>query len=169
MNKKAISGVVAAVIMIALVIAIGGVVWVVVSNLVSEQLEEAGTCLDVLGEVTINPKYTCYNSSEKHLQVSVGVGDIVIDKVILAVSGKGTTKSYEISKIHQEITDLTFYNGSLITWLPEQNEGFTYILDTESQNLGRPDSVIIYPIIKGRQCDASDTLSEISDCLLLEA
>ena len=86
MNKKAISGVVATVIMIALVIAIAGVVWVVVSNLVSEELEEAGTCLDVLGKVTINPQYTCYNSSEKHLQVSVGVGDIVQVSVIVGVT-----------------------------------------------------------------------------------
>ena len=168
MNKKAISGVVATVFMIALVIAIAGIVWVVVNNLVSEELEEAGTCLDVLGKITINPQYTCYNTSSEELQFSIGVGDIVIEKVIVAISGAGTTKSYEISQTPGAVTGLRFYDGEPDIYLPEKNEGFTYILES-GQLPGRPDSVKVYPVIKGRQCDASDTLSEISDCLLLLA
>ncbi len=167
MNKKAVSGVVATVFMIALVVAIAGVVWVVVSNLVSEQLEEAGTCLDVLGKITINPQYTCYNTSAGELQFSIGVGDIAVEKVIVAISGSGTTKSYDISQISRDDTGLKFYNGSNSIYLPEKNEGFTYILNTSEAGLGIPDSIIVYPVVKGKQCDASDSISEISNCLLL--
>ena len=167
MNKKAMSGIVAAVIMIALVIAITGIVWVVVTNLVTEQLGEAGTCLDVLGKISINPQYTCYDGDATHLQFSLGVGDIDIEKVIVSVSGATTTKSYEISYISAAVSGLTFYNGTSEVWLPGKNEGFTYILDTEGQGLGRPDVIKIFPVVSGRQCDASDTVSEISDCLLL--
>ena len=165
MNKRAISGIVAAVIMIALVIAIAGVVWVVINNLVSEELEEAGTCLDVVGVITINPRYTCYNASANKFQFSIGIGDIAIDKVIVSISGEGTTKSYEITQTPQGDTGLVFYNGTSEIYLPKRNEGFTYVLDAGE----RPDSVIVYPVIKGRQCDASDSISSISDCLLLEA
>jgi flagellin-like protein len=163
MNKKAISGIVATVIMIALVIAIAGVVWVVVTNLVSEELEEAGTCREVLGKITINPQYTCFNSSSNEFQFSIGIGDIEIEKVIVAISGAGTTKSYEITQIPDEEAGLRFYDGGPGIYLPKKNEGFTYVLDIEE----RPDSIIIYPVIKGKQCDASDSISEISDCLLL--
>ena len=169
MNKRAISGVVATVIMIALVIAIIGIVWVVVTNLVSEELEEAGTCLDVLGKVMINPQYTCYNASGDYFQFSIGVGNIVVEKVIVTISGSGTTESYEISQTPDDSTGLKFYNGSASIYLPEKNEGFTYILDTVEVGLGRPDVIKVYPVISGRQCDASDTISDISDCLLLEA
>ena len=163
MNKKAISGIVAAVIMIALVVAIAGVVWVVVNNLVSEELEEAGTCLDVVGKVEINPQYTCYNASANEFQFSIGVGDIVVEKVIVSISGAGTTKSYEISQTPSDETGLRFYDGSPSIYLPKKNEGFTYVVDAEE----RPDSVSVYPVIRGQQCDASDSISYISDCLLL--
>ena len=59
-NKKGVSGIVATVIMIALVIAIGGVVWAVVNNLVSEQLDDAGSCFNIFEEVSFNNQYTCW-------------------------------------------------------------------------------------------------------------
>ena len=163
MNNKAISGIVATVIMIALVVAIAGIVWVVVTNLVSEQLEEAGTCLEVLDKVTINSQYTCYNVSEDHLQFSIGIGDIIIEKVMVSVSWTETTESYEISQDSKKEVGITFYNGTEEIFLPDKNEGFTYVLDTSSK--GRPDSIKIYPVVKGRQCDSSSSISEINSCL----
>ena len=50
-NKKAISGIVTAVIMIALVMAAAIIVWVVVNNLVTEQLGEAESCFMIFGKV----------------------------------------------------------------------------------------------------------------------
>jgi flagellin-like protein len=167
MNKKAISGIVAAVIMIALVIAITGIVWVVVTNLVTEQLGQAGTCLDVLGKISINHQYTCYNATGGNFQFSLGIADVDVEKVLVSVSGGGTTKSYEITQESSTQNGLTFYNGSANIWLPEKNEGFTYILDTEAEGLGKPDEVRIYPIIGGRQCDSSDSISQISSCISL--
>jgi hypothetical protein len=167
-NKKAISGIVATVFMIALVIAIAGIVWVVVNNLVSEELEEAGTCLEVLGEITINPQYTCYNSSSEELRFSIGRSDVAIETIVVSISGEGTTNSYEISSTPENVNGLRFYNGTQEIYIPDENEGFTYILSSD-EGLGRPDTIRIFPVIKGRQCDASDTISEISDCLLLQS
>ena len=168
-NKKAMSGIVAAVIMIALVIAIGGIVWVVVNNLITEELEEAGTCLDVLGKVTINSQYTCYNSSNGELLLSIGVGDIDIEKVVVTVSGEGKTNSYEITNELSNVDDnLKAYDGSNEVRLADKNEGLTYRLNASAEELGRPDSIKVYPVIKGRQCDASDTISGIGSCGLLD-
>ena len=168
-NKKAMSGIVAAVIMIALVIAIGGIVWLVVTNLITEELDEAGTCLDTLGKVTINSQYTCYNSSNGELLFSIGIGDINLEKVVVIVSGEGKTNSYEITNEFSNVDDnLKAYNGSDNVKLANKNEGLTYRLNASAEELGRPDSMKVYPVIKGRQCDASDTISRIGGCGLLE-
>lgn len=49
MNKKAISGIVATVIMIGLVIVVVGVVWVVINNLISSEAEEIDYSQKCLG------------------------------------------------------------------------------------------------------------------------
>lgn len=167
-NKKAVSTIIATVLMIALVIAITGIVWVVVSNLVSQQLEEAGTCLDVIGKVSINHQYTCYNITGKELMFSIEIGDINISKVVVSVSGSGTGNSYEIEKTPKTITNLKNYSRGEIIRLADSNGALTYRLDTESTELGMPDSIRIYPVINGKQCDATDTLSEVGDCSLVD-
>lgn len=168
MKKKGVSAIVASVVMIALVIAIAGVVWVVISNLVSEQLSDAGTCLDVLGKVKINHEYTCYNSSSQELLISIGISDIEIEKIIVSVSGSGSSKSYEIGKTDEESSaELRTYTGGDVVVLPGQNAGLTYRLNTGTEGLGKPDSFRIFPVLGGKQCDEADSVSGISSCLLL--
>jgi len=161
-NKKGLSGIVAAVIMIALVMAIAGIVWNVVSNLVTEQLADAGTCLDVLGKVNINHEYTCYNHSSNEFLISIGIGDIAIEKLIISVSGSGSSNSYELNKTGGS-AGLKNYTGGTDVKMPDQNSGLTYRLSVS----GRPDSVRIFPVTGGKQCDATDSATGISSCLLL--
>jgi len=104
-NKKGISGVVATVILIALVLAVVAIVWGVVTNLVSEQLEEAGSCFEVFDKVSLNNQYTCYNATAtpKNFQFSINIGDADINEVIVMISAEGTTKSYSIADTPQDI------------------------------------------------------------------
>lgn len=165
-NKKAISGIVATVFMIGLVMAIAAIVWVVVTNLVTEELEGAGTCMDVLDKVNINGEYTCYNYTSQEFQFSIGLGDVEIEKIVVAISLEGTTSQYEIPKETLPVPGLKFYKGTNNIKLPKKNEGFTYVAEgIESL----PDSIKIYPVIGEQQCDAADTLSDIPDCTLLFA
>jgi len=161
-NKRGLSGIVAAVVMIALVMVIAGIVWVVVTDLVSEQLSEAGSCLDVLGKVDINYQYTCYNSSSNEFLISIGIGDIDVEKVIISVSGAGASNSYEVNQTGGD-ENLRSYDGSGGAILPGKNSGLTYRLRVD----GKPDSVKIFPVVSGKQCDATDTATTISSCLLL--
>ena len=159
-NKKGLSGIVAAVIMIALVMVIGGIVWTVVTNLVSEQLEDAGTCLDVLGKVNINDQYTCYNTSTNEVLISIGVGDLDVEKIIIAVSSESASNSHELTETSQDI-DLKNYDGTSGVKMPGKNSGLTYRLSGE-----RPDSIKVIPVISGKQCDVTDSTSSITSCQL---
>jgi len=163
-NKKGISGVVATVILIALVLAVVAIVWGVVTNLVSEQLEEAGSCFEVFDKVSLNNQYTCYNATAtpKNFQFSINIGDADINEVVVMISAEGTTKSYSIADTPQDIGLTFFHNKSNEVWLPGKNEGFTYVADFSS----KPDSVQIAPVVNGKRCEISDSITNIGSCSL---
>ena len=164
-NKRGISGVITAVIMIALVMVAAVIVWVVVRNIVQGELEGVESCFGGYGEVTINDRYTCFNSSSNQFQFSINIGDVNADSVLVSISGEGATKSYTIKNINELISGLGPYpSGSGNVTLPGKNSGLTYI---ENTFITKPDLMQIAPIISGKQCETSDSLSEIDDCASL--
>lgn len=167
-NKRGISGVITAVIMIALVMATVVIVWVVVRNMVEGGLEDVESCFGSYGEVTINNRYVCYNSSSNQFQFSISIGDIDADSVIVSISGEGTTKGFEITSENQQIANLTNYGstgfGTDNVTVPEKNGGKTYLTNYFTS---QPDLIKIAPVISGKQCEVSDTLSDIDNCLAL--
>lgn len=161
-NKKAISGVITAVIMIALVMVAAIIVWVVVRNIVQGKLEGVESCLGIYEKVTINNMYTCYDSINDEFQFSLSIGDIDINNVIVSVSGAGETKSYTLSNQNQTISGLGPYpSGSGEVILPGRNSGLTYIASDFTE---KPDLIQIAAVINGQQCETSDSLSEIDVC-----
>jgi len=169
MNKKAISGVITAVIMIAIVMSMISVLWVVVNNIVEDKLTEAGSCFNTFEKVKINNFYTCYNTPDEssgdpdELHLSIDVSEIDIEKLLVSVSGSGESKSFTLTKDGINENFLRNYKngiyGELIT-LPEKNSGKTYIINTGFF----PISIQIAPIINGKQCEVSDSLYQIDNC-----
>jgi len=158
-NRKGISGVVAAVIMIALVMAVGVIVWVVIRNLIVNKLENVGSCVEVFDKVTINSRYTCYDTSEDEFHFSIKVGDIEVEKILVAISSEGSTNSYELSDVDNDDLDSYPDSGDDVL-VPGKNSGRTYILSISTQ----PDYIEIAPIVNGQQCEISDSLFEIDSC-----
>ncbi len=164
-NKRGLSGVITAVILIALVMVAGVIVWVVVRNIVQGELGGVESCFGAYGKVIIDNKYTCYNSSSEQFQFSVNIGDIDVNSVLVSISGGGATKSYTIKNINEPISGLGPYpSGSGNVTLPGKNSGLTYIENTFTTI---PDLIQVAPIIGGKQCEVSDSLSEIDDCFSL--
>jgi flagellin-like protein len=164
MNNKGISGVVATVIMIALVLAAVAIVWGVVTNLISTQLEESGSCFNIFGKLTLNSAYTCYNTSNNEFLFSIGIGDIDIEKVVVSISAQGTTKSYTLTGTEADIGLLSYPGRNNLVKIPDKNGGLTYIT---SEFASKPDSIRISPVIAGTQCEVSDSIQNIESCSLL--
>ena len=95
MNRRGLSGIVTVVSMIALVLGAAAIVWVMVSNMVSDRLESSSSCSGIFDKVTLNSRYTCYDDSTEELFFSLTQEDIDVDKIIVSVLGDGTTKSFE--------------------------------------------------------------------------
>ena len=85
-SKKGVSAVVATVIIVALTVTAGAIIWGIVSNLVGEQLDEGEACFGVFDQVKLNNDYTCYDETTDRLQFSLTVGDIDINGVLVSVS-----------------------------------------------------------------------------------
>lgn len=171
-GKKALSAVVTTVILIALVMSAVAIVWGVVTNLVEEGLEGADSCVSVFDKVGINGRYTCYDSTtpgDLKFQFSLSLGDIDIDEVLFAISDQGSTETFKISNSQKTIPGITNFPydplESQLIFLPKKNGGSTYIYDlTIAGFSSRPDLFEIAPIIDGKQCGSSDSLTDIPNC-----
>ena len=162
-NNKGISGVVAAVLMIALVMVVAVIVWVVVRNIVQGQIGSVESCFEVYDKVTLNNRYTCYNFTTNEFQFSISITDIDVDKIIISISSEGSTNSYTLTNEDQPDIGLTRYPSGGEVTLPGKNAGLTYVANIST----KPDLIQIAPVVNGQQCEVSDSLSEIDDCSVL--
>jgi len=162
MNKKGLSSIIGTVIMIALVFAVGIIVWAGVKNLVDGKLDNAGSCVDVLEKVSLNSAYTCVDTSG-YVLFSINRGDVAIDAIIIKLSGDGTTRSIILNETPS--SGLTYYNGSTGVVMPGNNTGLTYNYSWSS--VPSSISVEIAPLVGSKQCDAVDKIESIGDCSIV--
>ena len=165
-NKRAVSGIVGVVILIALVMVVGTIVWGVVVNLVEDKLEGAGSCIDVFEKVSLNGRYTCFDGDNSRVAFSISRGDIDLDSVIVLISNAGTTSNFKLTSTSETVSGLQLYNGSTTIWLPGKNEGLKYYC-TSPVCISEPKSIEIAPIVGGKQCNVIDSITEIPTCLEL--
>ncbi|MBR9702312.1 hypothetical protein GOV13_05325 [Candidatus Pacearchaeota archaeon] len=160
-NRKGVSGVVTVVILVALVMTSVAIVWTVVNNMVEDKLGEAESCFGNFEKITLNNRYTCYNSSSNETMFSINVGDIVVDEVIVLVYEGGATNSYTITDTITTIPNLENYTGGTSIILPDKNAGLTYIAKDYTSS---PDYIEIVPVLNGKQCDVADRIPKIESC-----
>jgi len=167
-NRGGLSTIVVTLILVVLSLVAVGVVWGFVSNIINKQISSSQSCFGNYDKVKINGQYTCYEISgtNYNLRVSLSMGDVQVDKVIVSVSSAGTSNSYAITNTAQNIAGLTPYptGTSNLVVLPGKNAGLTYKATGFTSKI---DSIKIAAVINGNQCDISDTLTQIEDCSLL--
>ncbi|MFQ5531208.1 MAG: hypothetical protein ACE5ES_01190 [Candidatus Nanoarchaeia archaeon] len=112
-NIKGISGVITAVILIALVLGALVIVWAVVNNIIKEDLDTSQACFGNFDKITLNDRFTCYNSSSGGLRFSLNIGNIDVDKILVSISGSSRTKTFEITNEENSHDFLTRYNAGL--------------------------------------------------------
>jgi len=165
-NKSGMSGMVVAIIMIAMVLLAGAIVWGVVNKLITGEIDKSSSCFGIFDKVSIGKRYTCFDSVNNVMRVQLSIGDIDVDGVLVSISGNTKQKSFTITNDLKEIdTDLQYYSGGTNIKLPSKNGGITYNYTWGEDDA--PNLIRIAPIINNKQCEISDTLSGIDDCSLL--
>jgi flagellin-like protein len=169
-QKKGLSGVIAVVILIALVLAATAIVWTFVQNLVVGKLDEAGSCLEVFDKISFNRGYTCYNSSSSELLFSINQGDLNLSQINIVISGGGTSKTIQLLHKNDSLNYIKYYRYGSYTddvALPGANSGRTYMVNlTKFEINSKPDSIIIYPVVRKTTCQAIDSITQIDSCSL---
>ena len=170
-NKKALSTVVATVLIILLVVVSVTIVWTFVSNIVNKNLnEEAQTCLNLetSDKVALNGYYTCYNSSFDEVQFSISLKDVEIDSLIVSIAMEGNSQSFTLTNNDTSYANLRPYNGNFNdpVKLPGENAGKTY--SASGFTGAKVDSIMISPVVNGKQCGATSQMYQIEDCRSFE-
>ena len=160
-NRKGLSAIVTLMILILIVISVGGIIWAIVNNAVKGKLDGASSCYGIIGKVEINSEFTCYDSSAEEMHFSIGVDDIDLDQMIVAISEGTSSKTYTLTNEIQTITNLRNYDGTTDITAPEKNSGKTYIGEGFTEI---PKGIEIALVINGNTCGISDSLTNIGLC-----
>jgi len=168
-NKKALSTVIATVLIILLVTAATAIVWSFVNNIIKERTEGVQSCFDVEAseKVTLDGYYTCFNPTEGEVQFSIIIEDAEIDGLVISISAGGSSKSFTLTNEETVVPNLKPYKGNYedAVKLPGKKEGNTYVAKGFIPEL-KVDWIKIAPVIGEKQCGASDSTYQIDDCSL---
>lgn len=161
-NKKALSQVVSTVVLIMLTIAIVAGIWATIQGLVEGRLEKTGSCYGTFEKILINDDYTCYDSSNSRMQISISLKDVEIDSLLVGVSMETSSETFTLTNKTVTLDKVTNYpsNSSGVS-LPSQEGGKTYYLNGINSI---PEKVEIAPKINDNQCDIADSYSDIMPC-----
>ena len=167
LNKKAVSGVVVMVVMIALVISISAIVFTTTKKTVEEKIKKSEACgPDIIDKLSINSEYVCYDSATNEIVFSINREDIELDKLIIAIETETDVTQIDLKEIEEKIDNLYPYDkgrtlkGNKVM-LPTKNSGRTYIATGfDKEVIG----IKIIPVINEEQCEVADSLYEITPC-----
>ena len=167
-KKKGLSAVITTLLLVSLALILVGIVWAMVTNLVRTQIKSA-SCVDVTGKVSINNKYTCYNSTSHELQFSISMGDISVDSILVEVTSQGNSANFELPNASATVANVVMYPSMLTNVkAPNKNSGSAYLFNVTAAGLTEaPDSITVSPTLGTTQCGATDQLNQIDDCTLL--
>lgn len=161
-NKKALSGVVTAIILIAITLSAGLIVGKIVKSLVENKLNSTASCYNIVEKVQVNEEFTCYNATGQYAQVSLSLGQISPTKVLIALIYENESKVYSIYADNQTVPDITNYPSNLTgVQLPAEESGKTYFI---SRLESKPSKIQAAPMMGDTQCEVIDTLTPVDNC-----
>jgi hypothetical protein len=166
-NKKGVSTLVATVLMLALTFAMFVLVFVLVRNIVDKNIESSEACYNTFEKVTLDSRYTCYNSSggANEVQFAVIVGDLDdLEDIIVGIASQGDGTTFRVA---EDPIELTYYNRTQGVRVPGKNSGYTYIYNVSSFFSSHADSIEIAPVVNGETCSTSYSINQLDSCGLL--
>lgn len=161
-NKKALSQIVSAVLLITLTISAIAIIGVTLQTFVIDRLDSAGSCYGVLDKVKFNNDWTCYNQTSNEMQFSIEVGDIDVESVLISVSMGDSSIIINLKNETTTIENVTYLDRvSNEVSLPSKEGGKTYLLEGVDE---KPVKILIAPYVGTKQCDVSDRVDSIFNC-----
>ncbi|MEK6873795.1 MAG: hypothetical protein AABW91_03040 [Nanoarchaeota archaeon] len=146
-SKKAVSSIIASVLLILITIVSISVLTFVIIPFVKNSLNEGTNCFQVIDKIEIINEASCYTLSPETSKIKVKAGNINLEGIYLIIEKNGDEVSYEI-KNNSMISDIN--NGDALK-LPSSGGGErTYNFNFKSTKAG------VGIIINDKRCGISD-------------
>ncbi len=163
--KRGLSPVITTILLILLSVAAVIIIAGVIIPFVRDTTKEGKECFDAMDQLSINTEsgYTCYynNGSNNIANITIkrGTKETALIGFIIAVSGGGNSKTFEIKE--GKVEGVRMIDGTEDIKIPGKGEERTYSITTD---LPRVDYAEAAPIMEdGKMCNPTDK-AEISAC-----
>lgn len=166
MNRKAVSAVVATVLIILITVAAVAIIWTTIIPMVRKNIDSGTLCLDAQSDISIvaSGGYTCYIANADgtygvKVQVSHGSKNFDLNDIMVGVKVGGDTTT-------KGLLDTTTDGWGATGDLPGQNEEKTYTIDDVGSV--QPTGVEISAVVKVGEteeaCDPSGSVDTLTEC-----
>lgn len=170
-NKKAVSGVVIMMILVALVMGIMVAVWQVTKGTVEEKLSQAEACnTKNIGKIVLDPDYCCYNSEKGYVVFSIERKDIEVEEILISIIGEEYSGNIILNEEGNELTNINkLYLYNTITG---EKTAEPKILETGKKSYLAEINFVatqikVVPTINGENCDTLvSNINNLEDCSL---
>mgnify|MGYP002635784082 CR=1 FL=1 len=162
-SKKALAPIVATVILIAITVALAGLILGIVKPFATDNLDDAERCFDIQEKIQFNHEYTCYNATGDYMQISISQEEIDIDGLLIAIVSEEGTKgdTFLLSSTPGPVENIKYLNGTTEVGIPGKEAGQTYIF---SGIISEPTQISLAPIIGKESCLEIDNTYNIRAC-----
>ena len=152
-EKKAVSEVIATVLIILIVITAIAIITPILINFTKTKLAQGQSCFDTLGKLSFDDGgYACSNDTGAYLTIRLGDTDIDEIKAIVYKSGS----SNPIIIKNGSVADIEMFDGSLSIEIPPKAGSRTYLF--KCSVCKNAESASLVAVIDGKDCDqAADT------------
>lgn len=158
--KKAVSALVATVLLILITVAAIGIIWSAVMPMINKATQYGQSCMNARLQIDTDSGYTCYNASGVVLTNIVrGADDFVPSAIQLIVAGGGQSKVFRVVN-NQATTNVVMLGGATSLEIPGTNEEKTYVV---TSGLTTTSEVAVAPVVKvgntEKVCDVSSRVA----------
>lgn len=158
-NKKAVSALVATVLLILITVAAVGIIWGAIMPMLNSAMEMGQACLNARLTIDTTSGYTCYDTIENEVMIMVGRGaeEFELAGMSIIISGGGQSRTFQF-KEGSAVGGVKMIDGTTTIQIPSTNEERTYLLDIGT-NLTSVEEAKVAPIARvgktDRTCDVS--------------
>lgn len=149
-------------LLILISVALVAGIWAVVNSFVNERLDSTSSCFNLVGKVKLNNDWTCYNATSNEMQISIGIGDVDVKGVLVAVVFSESSTVFTVNNDSSLVENVSYLGtpaGEVS--LPNKEGTKTYVLENVIET---PDEIQIAAISDKKQCDISDVIDSIFPC-----
>ncbi|MCR4327201.1 MAG: hypothetical protein NUV46_01320 [Nanoarchaeota archaeon] len=168
-KKKGLSQIVSTVLIVLITVALIAGFWAIINSYINSNLNRASACNDIFEKVSINPDYTCYDSSSNSMLISISRSEFEMDSLFVSVSNESESMSFTLENTPKLIDGVVYYYGVSVVGeevplevsLPGNESGRTYCF---SGVKSKPSLIDLSPKRFGFQCGVVDSVNEIPFC-----